>query len=328
MSKRFATLNSLKGDDSKKHDSGSSDEDEARGPKPGERQSFYVGGGEHSGQEVLGPPGRKPEELVDKLFKDARKAGAQAPDEVAPSANAQPRSRAFQGAGRRLNSDDDVVEVPVEPPQPTQPRTVGPNQVTVAFRLWQNGFSLDDGPLREYNDPASRRFMESIQRGQIPSELTTAHPGCEIDLTMERHVNEEYKPPPMKPFSGQGTRLGAVVPGVEGAPAPEPVIPTPGPSEPTPAPEAAPTPKLDVDESKPKGTIGVRLTDGKTIKLTVNQSHTVGDVRRAICQALPALAMNAFVFHSSYPKKQIEDETQSLGDAQLLNSVIIMRVTG
>lgn len=38
-------------------------------------------------------------------------------------------------------------------------------------RLWQNGFSVNDGELREYTDPQNSAFLSSIRRGEIPHEL-------------------------------------------------------------------------------------------------------------------------------------------------------------
>lgn len=43
-------------------------------------------------------------------------------------------------------------------------------QVT-SGRLWQNGFSINDGELREYTDPQNSAFLSSIRRGEIPHEL-------------------------------------------------------------------------------------------------------------------------------------------------------------
>ncbi|VDO02905.1 unnamed protein product [Rodentolepis nana] len=39
----------------------------------------------------------------------------------------------------------------------------------VVVKLWNNGFSLDDGPLRLYTDPSSVQFMGAIRAGLIPT---------------------------------------------------------------------------------------------------------------------------------------------------------------
>ena len=38
-------------------------------------------------------------------------------------------------------------------------------QVDVVLKLWRNGFSIDDGNLRDYNDGDNRQFLDSIKRG-------------------------------------------------------------------------------------------------------------------------------------------------------------------
>lgn len=73
-------------------------------------------------------------------------------------------SRAFRGTGYKLgqdNNDTEVVPGEEAPPSPTE----------VTLRLWQNGFSINDGELRPYNDPVNNEFLSSIRRGEIPPEL-------------------------------------------------------------------------------------------------------------------------------------------------------------
>lgn len=38
-------------------------------------------------------------------------------------------------------------------------------KVQILLKLWSNGFSLDDGELRPYNDPVNAQFLESVKRG-------------------------------------------------------------------------------------------------------------------------------------------------------------------
>lgn len=39
---------------------------------------------------------------------------------------------------------------------------------SVVVKMWNNGFSLDDGPLRLYTDPSSLEFMAAIKQGRPP----------------------------------------------------------------------------------------------------------------------------------------------------------------
>lgn len=39
--------------------------------------------------------------------------------------------------------------------------------VEVTLKLWKEGFSIDNGPLREYSDPASKDFLDNVRRGYV-----------------------------------------------------------------------------------------------------------------------------------------------------------------
>lgn len=42
------------------------------------------------------------------------------------------------------------------------------NDDSVIVKMWQDGFSLNDGPLRSYTAPESVQFLASIRQGHIP----------------------------------------------------------------------------------------------------------------------------------------------------------------
>ena len=37
----------------------------------------------------------------------------------------------------------------------------------VRLNVWENGFSLDDGPLREFSNPDNQRFMRELMEGFV-----------------------------------------------------------------------------------------------------------------------------------------------------------------
>ena len=80
----------------------------------------------------------------------------------------------------------------------------------MVLKMWKDGFSISEGPLRAYDDPSSQEFLSYIKRGEIPPELTRMAQGGEVQLDMEDHRNEEYVKPKVtvKPFAGEGNRLG------------------------------------------------------------------------------------------------------------------------
>lgn len=61
--------------------------------------------------------------------------------------------------------------------------------------MWKNGFSIDDGEIRDYYDPKNRLFLMSVMSGRIPPELITDAKGGEVLVNMEDHKDEDYKKP-------------------------------------------------------------------------------------------------------------------------------------
>lgn len=41
------------------------------------------------------------------------------------------------------------------------------NEVVVRLLMWENGFSLDDGPLRTLEDPQNAEFLKAIMKGYV-----------------------------------------------------------------------------------------------------------------------------------------------------------------
>ena len=126
------------------------------------------------------------------------------------------------------------------------------------LKMWRNGFSVDDGPLRCYDDQESKEFLDSISRGEVPRELIAQARGAEVNLNMEDHRSDDYVPVKKKleAFSGEGHRLGVIVPetissSIHASHADE--------KEKN---EKKAQQKLAVDSSKPVTSIQVRLADG------------------------------------------------------------------
>ena len=76
-----------------------------------EGQAFYVGGSEHSGQQVVGPNRAKRGNLIQNLFDSARAHGA---EPVSPGEGSGPgpsKAKAFRGTGYKLGETNDDTEV-------------------------------------------------------------------------------------------------------------------------------------------------------------------------------------------------------------------------
>ena len=64
-----------------------------------------------------------------------------------------------------------------------------------ALKMWQDGFSIDDGPLRDYNDQENREFLTDVMKGRIPRELIREARGGEVMVNMEDHKDKPFEKP-------------------------------------------------------------------------------------------------------------------------------------
>ncbi|XP_046661575.1 NSFL1 cofactor p47 [Homalodisca vitripennis] len=300
INSRVATLSSLQAEIG-----GSSDEEEG--------QAFYAGGSEHSGQQVLGP-GKKKKDIVAEMFKSVQEHGAEVVDPKSASSSKRPST--FTGTGYRLgqsSNDTEVVSLP-------QARRESHTEVTL--KLWKEGFSMDDGPLREYADPANGEFLDYVRRGEVPRELLQNATGGEVHLNMEDHRHEEFLPQKtkVKAFGGKGHLLGSPSPTTVGTTKPLD-------EKDKLANEKEAQATVSVDSGAPTTSVQIRLADGSRLVATFNHTHTVGDVRRYIMQARPQFEHQTFSLLTTFPNKELTQNSQTLAEAGLLNTAIVQRLT-
>ncbi|KAK5648817.1 hypothetical protein RI129_003709 [Pyrocoelia pectoralis] len=281
------------------HTVNSSSDDEEEG------QAFYAGGSEHSGQQVLGPPRNR--DMVSDMFKAVREHGVEILEPTATSSN----SSAFRGTGYKLGqtaSDSETI--------PGAPESSQPEEVTL--KLWRDGFSLNNGEIRQYTDPEQKEFLDSIRRGEIPVELRQGN--AEVHLSMEDHRTENFKhelEKRTKIFSGQGHTLGSPTPAVVGAP---PIQEKDGTLN-----ENKAKQKLSVDTSQPTTNIQIRLANGTRLIGQFNHVHTVGHIRSYIIDAHPQYGIHSFSLLSSYPSRDLND-SETIAEAGLLNAAIMQKL--
>lgn len=328
--KKFATLSELNKDKNRRARSRSSS---ASSNDDKHQQGFFVGGSEHSGQQVLGPSSSSRNsshnDLISMLFESARSHGAEAvtPNESGAMSRHSNHAVKFKSAGYRLGDS----HAPSESVLPTSTDEQQQEQQEVILKMWENGFSIDDGPLRTFNDPESRSFLQSIMQGHIPVELVRQYPGRVIDLRMERKT-EPYQEPKLKPFSGHGQRLGDIVPPIVGAgtlgqklDSSETGHSSESASETDPI--ATAQQSITLRDGEPTTQVQIRLPNGQRIIGRFNHTHTVEEVRSFIVAAVPEFAFQPFYMMTTFPSKVIEQERETLKDAGLLNSVIVVRHT-
>ncbi|AEO56603.1 hypothetical protein MYCTH_2301702 [Thermothelomyces thermophilus ATCC 42464] len=299
-----ATLSSIGGgnshDDSEEDDDYDDEDDERRGPRD------LFAGGEKSGLAVQDPAQRSsdPRKLISDIVAKARSNARQSSEEPAgPS-----RSR-FRGVGHTLGGDgveSRVIPDPQGSPIPTA-TSEGPVQERV-LHIWNDGFSIDDGELRRFDDPQNRADLQMIREGRAPIHLMNVRLDQRVDVKLQQH-NENYRPLPKvyRPFSGTGRRLGSPVPG-EAAPAPQPVSTTAATAS------TSQAPSTGADESQPTVTLRIQLPDGTRLPARFNTTQTVGDVYDFIQRSSPSLGGRAWVLSTTFPNKEHDDKSLVLGE--------------
>jgi len=249
------------------------------------RERYYAGGqgqnGGGSGQEILDPR---------EFMKRARdEMGAQTNEEY--SADNPQGSSAFAGTGQSLAGAS--VGAPLEAP---------PQEQTITF--WQNGFSVNDGPLRNPQDPENAAFLAAVNRGQMPPELMGPNGENEGDVHIVDKSGEDYVPPKAKPFSGEGRTMRD-----EAAASSEPAAPVGDAAE------------LTVDAAQPTTTLQIRLSDGTRKVVKANHTHTVLQLQQHVATFCPP--GTAFTLSTTFPRKKLTEMDKTLAEAGLLNETLI-----
>ncbi|KAF2754001.1 SEP-domain-containing protein [Pseudovirgaria hyperparasitica] len=309
------TLKDIQGDSGHSHD----DEDDEDDDKD---QDMFAGG-EKSGLAVQNPgqssdPQAQIRDMLKKAQRNDPRPGGEDTD--------RPRPR-FTGTGQTLGGDDTPSRV-VTQASPQRPVVAAPERRDL--HIWRNGFSVDDGPLYRYDDPANAGYLEMINRGQAPVQLMNAQHGQELDVHLSMHKEDDYVKPKAKykPFGGSGQRLGSPTPGASGPAAATSSAPPPTQST-TATPPGSSAPIIDVDEAQPTLALQIRLGDGTRLRSRFNASHTIGDVYTFVNSASPTSAQRPWALMTTFPSKELSDKTLKLGDVEDLKrgGVVVQKWT-
>lgn len=302
----FATMSSVK--------SQKTDNDE-------EGQAFYAGGSEHSGLQVLGPPKKNPiKDMVSEVFRQAQ-SGNMEQFESSQEGDS-PSFRSFTGTGYRLGAtDDDSVAVPSSSKNKKREE-----EESVTVKVFKQGFTVDDGDLRSYEDPQNREFFESITRNEIPRELRKQGKGM-VHVNVENHLGEEYvkKAPRFKAFQGSGHTLGSPTPMTV-----DDVSTTTSsvgdPKATNAENEAKASSDLNVNQDEPTTMISIRLNDGSRVSARFNLTHTIQDIRQFVVTARPEYTGRQFTLLTTFPNKELTNQSDTIQQAGLQNAAILQRL--
>lgn len=288
--------------------------------------NFFTGG-EKSGLQVEDPNERRkraeaaaraaPSEksLVEQIFERAKEQMDQPDDRPLAREEGEADSRPhFLGAGFKLG---DGTEPSTEVRDPAARRV--PSKVTVEIIFWKQGFTVADGPLHRYDDPANAVVLQELNRGRVPMSLLDVEFGQDVDVSVYKKTEEEWTPPKRKAggFHGQGQRLGSPVPGEE--PVREPAAA---------APAAAPVAAAGAPE-EPEGdgdaTVQIRFANGKRTSHRFRSSDPVSAVYEFVRGHRDLDRSRAFVLSHAFPVKPIADDGTTVEAAKLKNSVVVQR---
>ncbi|CAG8641774.1 1534_t:CDS:10 [Funneliformis caledonium] len=264
-------------------------------------------------------PTKPSNSLVSDILKKAAEGGRGPVEE--PEATTSTQRSFFSGTGYRLGSEEEpsvIINQTANSTTPTEPLTPVVRHLT----FWRNGFSIEEGPLMAYDDPANEEFLKAINSGRAPLSWLNVRQDQPVDVRVARRLDEDYKSPPKKPakpFSGAGQRLGSLTPNVITSDT-SVTYPSTSSSEPTQRAR-----ELEIDESLPITSIQIRLGDGTRMLARFNHTHTVGDIRNFINASRVGEAHRDYILQTTFPPKDLKNEAQTLTDASLLNSVVVQR---
>jgi UBX domain-containing protein 1 len=261
----------------------------------------FFAGGEKSGLAVQNPNQANPRDHINNILKRARQ------NVPRPGGDDEQPTSHFRGSGTTLGGDDAPSRVI---PDPTASTPAPAARAHRELHLWRDGFSVDDGALFRYDDPANARTLEMINTGHAPLHILNVEHGQEVDVEVHAHKDEDYKQPKKKyvPFGGSGQRLGSPTPGASSIAA----APAAAASSSAATPAASAPATVDVDASAPTVTLQIRLGDGTRLQSRFNTTHTVGDVYGFVDRA--STDGRAYALMTTFPSKELTDKGQVLGD--------------
>ncbi|XP_069881184.1 UBX domain-containing protein 2A isoform X1 [Dipodomys merriami] len=188
-------------------------------------------------------------------------------------------------------------------------------QVDINIKLWKNGFTVNDD-FRTYSDGASRQFLNSIKKGELPSELQGIFDKEEVDVKVEDKKTEVCMStkPVFQPFSGQGHRLGSATPKIVSK---AKIIEV----------ESKNTLcAVSLNNLEPITNVQIWLANGKRIVQKFNISHRVSHIKDFIEKYQGPQRSPPFSLATALPFLRLLDETLTLQEAALQNTVIIQRL--
>lgn len=268
-------------------------------------------GGEKSALEVEKPPKNDAQHLVRDLLTSAEEAAKNGGYDTEEEGS----SSGFFGGGYRLGTEEGESErIGTSSNKPLE-------KVKKTCTFWKDGFSIGDGPLYRYDNPANAQYLEQMKQGSAPISLFNIKPGQRVDIDIKTKSTQNYKPPATQAarFSGTGFRLGSPVPGEVAV------------EEESSSSTTADKAKIEPETQEPKDpkpnagqtVIQVRLADGRKLRAIVEKQGPVQQLFSFVDSVIADT--REYYLSLSFPVKPIENKEQSISDAKLAQTVVIQR---
>uniref|UniRef100_A0A7S3IGW1 NSFL1 cofactor p47 n=1 Tax=Strombidium inclinatum TaxID=197538 RepID=A0A7S3IGW1_9SPIT len=150
--------------------------------------------------------------------------------------------------------------------------------------------------------------MKELNEGYVPEEMRKKY-NKPVGIALEDKRQEKFRPPtPPKyvAYSGAGHSLGGAT-GVGGEVNKE-----------------SADGKPVVDASQPSTTLQIRFHNGERVSLTVNMTHTVGDIHNYVMVAAPVEGEYQLV--TGFPPKPLSDPSKTVQEAGLKNAALTQKI--
>ena len=211
-------------------------------------------------------------------------------------------------SGMAVDGGDDVNKI-VNKARENSSTGSGPGSegIQLKITLYENGFTVDEGELRDYEGEKNKKFIKEMSDGYVPSELQEKYRGKKVDVSLEDKRKEKYRPPTPPSYvaySGAGTSMGGT----------ESVGLTVNKE----------TGMPEVDESQEVTKLQIRFHNGERQVVPFNLTHTVGDIHTYLMNAAPVDGSYQLV--TGFPPKPLDDPSKTISEAGLKSAAITQKI--
>lgn len=183
-----------------------------------------------------------------------------------------------------------------------------PGELHIEVVLYANGFTVDGGPLRDYESPQNRIFISEMNQRRVPAELIPMLKGRRLGINLVDRKPEVYEveipQERFQAFAGSGHILGS------------PTSPTFTVNAECPGPY--------VNPAYPRASVLVRFYNGQKREIEVNVTTRVGVIRDFVATAAPV--QGEFELMTGFPLTAVRNLKLTVQEAGMANSAVTQRL--